>query len=104
MEALYDNGRPIHIARPTESVIRTLTYESWKALSPIQMQQELRKKNVIVTGWPLQEKTLFDEDGLRKVAGAQSRQISINGKSHSLYAFYTLYLSLSIFQTILSSP
>jgi hypothetical protein len=62
------------------------------------MQQELSKKNVIVTGWPLKEKVSFNEDGLRKVAGTQSRQISINGNIyivkfslHSLYVYFADY-------------
>ena len=42
------------------------------------MQEELRKKNVIVTRWPLKEKISFDEEFLRKVAGTQSQKISIN--------------------------
>ena len=79
VEAFYDHGQPLHIARPGDSIIKSFSYEAWRALTPVQMQQELRKKNVIVTGWPLKEKISFDEDGLRKVAGTQSRQISING-------------------------
>jgi hypothetical protein len=62
------------------------------------MQQELSKKNVIVTGWPLKKKVSFNEDGLRKVAGIQSRQISINGNIHvinfslnSLYVYFSDY-------------
>jgi hypothetical protein len=62
------------------------------------MQQELSKKNVIVTGWPLKEKVSFNEDGLRKVAGTQLRQISINGNIHvvnfslnSLYVYFPDY-------------
>ncbi|KAF8809712.1 hypothetical protein BYT27DRAFT_7222307 [Phlegmacium glaucopus] len=51
------------------------------SLTPVQMQQELGKKNIIVTGWPLKEKISFDENGLRKVAGTRSRQISINNYS-----------------------
>ncbi|KAF8805215.1 hypothetical protein BYT27DRAFT_7040546, partial [Phlegmacium glaucopus] len=61
--------------------IKSFTYAAWKALTPVQMQQELRKKNVIVTGWPLKEKIFLNEDGLRKVAGTQSQQISINDYS-----------------------
>jgi len=79
VEAFYDEGQPLHIARPGDSIIKSFTYEAWAALTPVQMQHELRNKNVIVTGWPLKEKISFNEDGLRKVAGTQSRQISING-------------------------
>ena len=35
-------------------------------------------KNVIVTGWPLKEKILSNESGLRTIAGTPSSQISIN--------------------------
>ena len=80
VEAFYDHGQPLHIARPDDSVIKSFTYDAWTALTPVQMQQELSKKNVIVTGWPLKEKLSFNEEGLRKVAGTQSRQISINGE------------------------
>ena len=80
VEAFYDHGQPLHIARPDDSVIKSFTYDAWKALTPVQMQQELSKKNIIVTGWPLKEKLSFNEEGLRKVAGTQSRQISINGE------------------------
>ena len=48
------------------------------------MQQELARKNGIVTGWPLKKKISFTESGLRKVAGTLSSQISINGKYHWL--------------------
>lgn len=82
IEAFYVNGQPIHVARPDDSIVKSYTYEAWKALTPVQMQRELGKKNIIVTGWPLKENLSFDEDGLRKVAGTQSRQISINGNSN----------------------
>ena len=54
----------------------------WNSLTPVEMQQELSKKNVIVTGWPLKEKISFTESGLRKVAGTPSSQISIHGRCH----------------------
>ena len=79
VKAFYEHGQPLHIARPGDSVIKSFTYKEWKALTSVQMQEELRKKNIIVTGWPLKEKISFDEEGLRKVAGTQSQQISING-------------------------
>ena len=104
VEALYDNGQPLHIARPGDSLIKSFTYEAWKELTPVQMQQELRNKNVIVTGWPLKDKISFDEDGLRKVAGTQSRQISINGnidiinscRDHSLNLLHVYFTDYSI--------
>ncbi|KIK07371.1 hypothetical protein K443DRAFT_33924, partial [Laccaria amethystina LaAM-08-1] len=77
----YDDGQPLHIARPDDSIIKSITYEEWKALTSVQMQQELRKKNVIVSGWPLKDDISFNEAGLRKVAGTPSRQISINDYS-----------------------
>ncbi|KAF9473195.1 hypothetical protein BDN70DRAFT_937616 [Pholiota conissans] len=79
VEAFYEHGQPLHIARPSDSIIKTFTYEAWKALTPAQMQQEQRKKNIVVSGWPLEEQISFDEHGLRKVAGTHMRQISING-------------------------
>jgi hypothetical protein len=94
----YDDGQPLHITWPEDSIIKSFTYKAWKALTPVQMQQELSKKNVIVTGWPLKEKVSFNKDGLRKVAGTQSRQISINGNIHvvnfslnSLYVYFPDY-------------
>jgi hypothetical protein len=86
IEALYDHDQPLHIARPADSIIRSFTYAAWNELTPVQMQLELKKKNVVVTGWPLKENILFDEYGLRKVAGTQSRQISINGKISLIFA------------------
>ncbi len=80
-----------------DSVIKSFTYEAWKALTPLQMQQELRKKNIVVSGWPLQQKLTFNEDGLRKVAGAPSRQISINGEAQSLDILFTLCSSFRLF-------
>jgi hypothetical protein len=80
IEAFYDHGQPLHIARPEDSIIKSFTYTAWNGLTTVQMQQELSKKNIIVTGWPRKEKISFDESGLRKVAGTQSRQISINGR------------------------
>jgi hypothetical protein len=80
IEAFYDHGQPLHIARPADSIIKSFTYTAWNKLTPVQMQQELSKKNIIVTGWPPKERISFDESGLRKVAGTQSRQISINGR------------------------
>ncbi len=43
------------------------------------MQHEQSAKNIVISGWPSKNNILFDEDGLRKIAGTQSRQISING-------------------------
>ncbi len=72
---------------------KTFTYEAWKALSaPAQMQQEQRERNVVVSGWPLTEDISFNEEGLRKVAGTQSRQISINGKASFINPPYLLHV------------
>lgn len=90
IEAFYDQGQPLHVTQPAESLIKSFTYGTWKALTPVQMQQELKMKNVIVTGWPLKEKISFDESGLRKVAGTPSSQISINGR------YYQFLLSCQI--------
>ena len=49
-------------------------------MSSVEKQEELGRKNVIVTGWPLKEEISFTESGIRKVAGTPSSQISINGK------------------------
>lgn len=80
VESIYYHGQPLHISQPADSIVKSFSYEEWRALTPVQMQQEQRAKNVIVSGWPIKNKISFDEDGLRKVAGTQSRQISINGK------------------------
>ena len=82
-------------------MIKVFTYEAWKALTPVQMQQELRKKNIIVSGWPLQKRVSFNEDGLRKVAGAKSKQISINGNTYSLDNLYTHCLFFRLFHQAL---
>jgi hypothetical protein len=59
------------------------------------MQQELKMKNVIVTGWPLKEKISFDESGLRKVAGTPSSQISINGRYYQfLWSYQIIHCSI----------
>ena len=79
IKMFYDDGQPLHIARPDDSIIKTFAYEEWRALTAVQMQQELRRKNVIVSGWPVKDDISFNEAGLRKVAGTPSRQISING-------------------------
>ena len=63
-------------------MIKSFTYGAWTSLTPVKMQQELARKNGIVTGWPLKKKISFTESGLRKVAGTLSSQISINGKYH----------------------
>ncbi|KJA20592.1 hypothetical protein HYPSUDRAFT_142053, partial [Hypholoma sublateritium FD-334 SS-4] len=81
VESLYDHGRPLHIAQPANSIIKSFSYEEWKTLTPVQMQQEQRDKNIIVSGWPFKSDISFDEDGLRKIAGTQSRQISLNDYS-----------------------
>jgi hypothetical protein len=93
VESFYDNGQPLHIARPSDSIIKSFTYAAWNGLTPVQMQQELMKKNIVVTGWPLKEEIAFNESGLRKVAGTQSRQISINGKHYWFLLF--LFRSLN---------
>ena len=103
MEAFYEHGQPLHIAKPSDSIIKTFTYEAWKALTPAQMQQEQRKKNIIVSGWPLKEPISFDEHGLRKVAGTQMRQISINGDLNVVNSCHDHPLNL-VSQTIPSNP
>jgi hypothetical protein len=96
-EAFYDHGQPLHIARPADSIIKSFTYTAWSELTPVQMQQELKEKNVVVTGWPLKEKTSFDVSGLRKVMGTQSRQISINGRYHHFLAFLFCLITQYLF-------
>lgn len=61
-------------------------------MTPVQKQQEITVKNVVVSGWPLNEKIPFDEVGLRKIAGTPSRQISINGRYCHLYRMKLLKL------------
>lgn len=65
------------------------------------MQQEQSKKNVIVRGWPIKSKVSFDEDGLRRVAGTQSRQISINGNTVSSLLLRLVLTYICALQTIL---
>jgi hypothetical protein len=97
IEAFYDQGQPLHVTRPADSLIKSFTYDAWKALTPVQMQQELKMKNVIVTGWPLKEKIYFDESGLRKVAGTPSSQISINGRYYQFLLSHEI-IHCSIFR------
>lgn len=102
VESIYDRGRPLHIAQPAKSIIKSFSYVEWKALTPVQMQQEQREKNIIVSGWPIKNEISFDEDGLRKVAGTQSRQISINGKEISTL-FLMTFIEECASQTIPSN-
>jgi len=64
------------------------------------MQQKLSKKNVIVTEWPFKKKVSFNKDSLKKIAGTQSWQISINGNIHivnfSLNSLYVYFADYSI--------
>jgi hypothetical protein len=103
VEAFYDNGRPLHITEPAQSVIKSFTYATWNGLTPFQKQQELMNKNVIVTGWPLKDEISFSESGLRKIAGTQSRQISINGRLLVYAVFISSIHLICIFQTTPSS-
>jgi len=64
IKMFYDGGQPLHIARPDDSIIKTFTYKEWRALMPAKMQQELRKRNVVVSGWPLKDDIPFNEAGL----------------------------------------
>jgi hypothetical protein len=66
---------------------------AWNGLTPIQKQQELMNKNIIVTGWPLNKEISFSESGLRKIAGTHSRQISINGRCYRFMLFLFCPLS-----------
>jgi hypothetical protein len=77
--------------------VKSFTYAAWNELAPVQMQQELAKKNIIVTGWPLNDKISFDENGLRRVAGTQSRQISINGRYRQFLLFPSRLITQCLF-------
>ena len=103
VESLYHCDRPLHISRPAESIIKSFSYVEWTALTPVQMQLEQRARNIVVRGWPVKNKILFNEDGIRKVAGTPSRQISVNGKDISqLLHIPIIYCQISK-QTIRSS-
>lgn len=76
---LHVDGLPLHVVRPEESIIKCIPSSKWKLMSDAEKRKEKEKKTVVVTKVDLEEKLAFDEDGIVKVAGIMSRQISING-------------------------
>lgn len=79
-ESLYENGLPLHVANPEESIIKFIPDSEWSKMTDQQKQLEKDKKNVVVTNSQQREKIAFDEDGIMAVGGMMSRQISINGE------------------------
>jgi hypothetical protein len=72
------DGKPLHIASPNLSGFAILQYADFKDMSPAELHQLLRRKNVVVTGCP-GPVLGFDEAGLRTLSPLDS-QISIQGK------------------------
>jgi len=76
IEAGYLDGKPLHIADPEISRFDIISFVDFQAMSPRQIQDRLRHKNVVVTGSPHPNMT-FDE-GLRTLSPLD-RKVPIQG-------------------------
>jgi hypothetical protein len=96
VESGYINGQPLHIADPDQSGFALLSFQQFQAMSPHDVQDLFRRKNVVVSG--CQHPDLqFDEAGLRTLAPLDS-QVSIIGEA--LHVWYC-YLPAKPLQIIL---
>jgi hypothetical protein len=77
VESGYIDGHPLHIADPDRSGFAIITAEKFWEMPPHEVQELIRRKNVVVTGCEHPE-LKFDEAGLRTLAPLDS-QVSILG-------------------------
>jgi len=85
IEETYRGGKPLHIVAPEDSLFDVIPYLDFQALSPSQIQDRLRHKNVIVTGCP-HSNMKFDEAGLRTLCPLDNI-VSIQGMNLNLLAY-----------------
>jgi hypothetical protein len=71
-----DGKKPMHVADPQASSLDVLSFQDFQALSTSQIQDRLRKKNVIVTGCGQHDMQF--EACLRELS-RPGRKISIQG-------------------------
>lgn len=73
MENNYIQDRPRQLSAPDTSIIKTLTYEEYEALSVADVQDILKVKHIVVTDMPLRQVVsskgpiAFDEAGIRRL-------------------------------------
>lgn len=79
VEDSYDNGRPMHITRRSESVIATLSYTEYLHMPPRILHSLLATKNVVVTGVPTHDHE-FDAKGLNFIHPLHN-PVSLQGTS-----------------------
>lgn len=69
------NGKPLHTTDPKSSLFDVISFKEFESLS--QIQERLRRKNIVVTGCPGPD-VEFNEAGLRTLSPLD-RIISIQG-------------------------
>lgn len=79
LESLYQDGKPLHMASPNDSMIETLTHEEFEALPTDEAQTLLKRKIVIVHGVP-SEDIKFNKAGMRTLVNSMRSRIFIQGK------------------------
>ena len=77
IEASHANGKPLHLADPERSMFDIISSEDFESLSAAQIQERLRRKNIIVTGLK-HANVNFDKAGLRELCPLD-RVVSIQG-------------------------
>lgn len=82
IEEGYLNEQPLHIADPQSSFFDIISFTDFESLSTTQIQDRLRRKNIVVTGCP-GPNLEFDKAGLRTVSSFD-RVISIQGTNSDI--------------------
>jgi hypothetical protein len=80
VQKFYINDQPRHIASPTVSNIAVIESTTFQKMSVSEVQSLLRKKHILVNGWPQLGAIEFDGNGLRSLANLDAA-IDIQGKA-----------------------
>lgn len=78
IKASYINGKPLHVARPSESIIAVYSEQEFRLKTDKEVLEVLRHKHILITDRP-QEPYSFDEDGLSQLKLLTS-PVTIQGK------------------------
>lgn len=66
IEASYVNGKPLHVARPSQSILAVYSEQEFRHMADKEVLEVLRHKHILITDRP-GEPCNFDEDGLSQL-------------------------------------
>lgn len=78
----YIDSKAPHVSDASHSIIKIIQYPDFVGMTPSSLQDIMKVKHVVVTGWPINKDAKFDESSMRSLVGSLQSQVYINGWFH----------------------